>query len=621
MPTSYSPTAYVDGTSPWLEAANLNKAENAIAALASEKVEKSGDSMSGVLTLVGASTTSKVLSDEAGEYQEYPGVLPLRWGQASGTAAAPITVGRPNIKISRRENIDVTEMPNPAANDRNAALQVVSFGLVTSVPQVAAGHFLARGGGTTTGADVNAISGVGIVSNSGATGVGMGAYFEGRREVATANHYGVEITAFNNTATAPAYDAGGGLSDGGVGIWLPSRGASGQDNAVGIQLAGLDGSEWLYGLAAGGTSAVTSSLIRDDTDASTSYLIKGTHAGGAIRIDEGSGAVIIGRNVAATGPAFSNTVLEVFRSDMDADPVAVIGSEWTRKISLQLRNSLGSASLGIPNAANDFLTGTAQGDLAILSNDAGKFIHLGGTVSALRIGQDNSITIAANSSATAKFGTGMAAAAVDGGFRYDSTRKLLAFHDSVRERQWSSQGYRPYAYPIGGAPNLVTTTAQAIAANGGTVAIPIIVEGHMLLEAVSFWNTDAATARGPVEFAIYEGRLGNANSLDLITGAVGSLTTWTPSVASLRTITVTSGPKYLGPGAYWLVIKNNHASNTLGLGSVAAGTMALNTVQTKTLTTAAFGATLDFVAATWTKGTWIAGVRLQGRVFGQATAF
>lgn len=209
----------------------------------------------------------------------------------------------------------------------------------------------------------------------------------------------------------------------------------------------------------------------------------------------------------------------------------------------------------------------------------------------------------------------------EGEYAYDSTRKGMQYHEGVRKRFASCMGYMPYAYPIGGGPTQVTTTALAIAANGGNIAIAVVLEGHMLLESVSIWNTDAATARGPVEFALFEDRLDNANALPIVTGAVGSLATWTPSAASLRTISVTSPPIYLPPGIYWLLLKNNHASNTLGLGVTAAGTMAANTAQTKTLTTAAYGSTLDLVAATWTKIATVPGVRLNGRVLGQSAAF
>lgn len=209
----------------------------------------------------------------------------------------------------------------------------------------------------------------------------------------------------------------------------------------------------------------------------------------------------------------------------------------------------------------------------------------------------------------------------EGEYGYDSTRKGIQYHDGVRKRLASTMGYMPYAYPVGGGPTQTATTALAIAANGGNIAIPVVLEGHMLLDGVTFRNTDTATARGPAEFALYEDRLDNANALSLVTGAVGSLATWTPTVASNRTIAVTSPPIYLPSGSYWLLLKNNHASNTMGLGVTAAGTLATNTAQTKTLTTAAYGSTLDLVAATWTKIATVPGVRLNGRVFGQTTAF
>jgi hypothetical protein len=222
---------------------------------------------------------------------------------------------------------------------------------------------------------------------------------------------------------------------------------------------------------------------------------------------------------------------------------------------------------------------------------------------------------------TIKDALNTAALAAEGQHDYDATRKRVRYHDGVRERTVGGGGYQPYAYPVGGGPQQAYATAQALAAAGGTLAVPFTIDGSMLLESVSFWNTDAATARGPVEFALYEDRLGNANALPILTGAVGSLASWTPTVAAIRTITATGGPIYIPPGCYWLTLKNNHATVTLGLASAAAGTMAGNVGQTKTLTTSAFGATLDLVAATWTKVTWLPAIRLNGRSFGVAAAF
>jgi hypothetical protein len=207
----------------------------------------------------------------------------------------------------------------------------------------------------------------------------------------------------------------------------------------------------------------------------------------------------------------------------------------------------------------------------------------------------------------------------DGELSYDATRKLLRMFDSVRERNVMNAGFMPYAYPIGMSPSDVTTTALALAANGGSLAVPVVLDADMLLQSVSFWNTDAATARGGAEFRLYEDRLNNANSLNEIAGANGTLASWTPVAASIRTITP-AAPVYLAPGVYWLVLRNQSAAQTLGVGVAAAGTMARNTAQTKTLGSV-LGSTLDLVAVTWTKITTVPGIRLDGRVFGQSSAF
>lgn len=223
-----------------------------------------------------------------------------------------------------------------------------------------------------------------------------------------------------------------------------------------------------------------------------------------------------------------------------------------------------------------------------------------------------------------KYDTGSAAVTAEGDTRYESTRKDMLFHDGVRERGMNNKGFMPYAFPIGGGPGQAASgTAISMGASGGANAIPIVLEGHMLLQSVSVWTTDTTQTRGPLEFGIYEERLNNSNTLDLVTGAVGSLAAVAATVAVKRDIPVTSPPVYLAPGTYWLVLKSNgnNANATWTMGVTAVGAMAANTWQQKILTTSALGATLDFVAATWTKQTTIPVVRLNGRVFGQAASF
>jgi hypothetical protein len=177
-------------------------------------------------------------------------------------------------------------------------------------------------------------------------------------------------------------------------------------------------------------------------------------------------------------------------------------------------------------------------------------------------------------------------------------------------------GPMPYVYPIGGGPQDVPTTALALPAAGGSYAFPFYLASPMELTSVTVRNTDAATAR-TWEWAVYRQNYDtfSAGEEDLVKVTNSSGTqTFTPGAASNRTLGDTNDPTHLVPGLYWCVIRNAHATNTFGLGTQAAGTMALNTAQTKTL--ASLANPLDFTAATWTKVTSIPGVRLNGYHFG-----
>jgi hypothetical protein len=206
---------------------------------------------------------------------------------------------------------------------------------------------------------------------------------------------------------------------------------------------------------------------------------------------------------------------------------------------------------------------------------------------------------------------------------WQSTTKRLLLYDAQRERALSSVGWTPSALPLIYDPSAALTTAYALAANGGTLVIPILVTGHMLLQGVTVRNTDAASARS-WRWHLYEQYLNNGNAgentLTRIESGNGN-DSFTAAAASNRTLNGTSAPVYLAPGVYWLAIQNVHATSTFGLGSTAAGSaFAPNSAQSKTLAVP-LGATLDMVAATWTKLADIYGVRLNGRVFGQTTAF
>lgn len=218
-----------------------------------------------------------------------------------------------------------------------------------------------------------------------------------------------------------------------------------------------------------------------------------------------------------------------------------------------------------------------------------------------------------------RFGT-----TINPGARWDSTLRELRYHNSQRELS-ATAGWAPYAYP------LHTSLADAgagnvnLAANGGSVAVPVDVRGHMLLQAVTVRNGDTTTQRD-LEWRLYKQRLNNGNSgentLDEVPGANGTLS-FTPAASpSNRTSTPSSPPIYLAPGVYWLVLRNTSASQTFAtvVPTVSALSSSANLSQTKTLGSA-LGASLDFVAATWTKRSDYPLCRLDGRVFGQTAAF
>ena len=181
-------------------------------------------------------------------------------------------------------------------------------------------------------------------------------------------------------------------------------------------------------------------------------------------------------------------------------------------------------------------------------------------------------------------------------------------------------GWMPYSYPDGYSIS-GTITNLTIAANGGSLAVPISIAAPMSLKSVSIWSTDSDTAR-TWGWDLYRDNVNDellaSNSLTRY-ALCSANETFTPSAASTRTITSSTTVR-LSPGLYWIVIQNRHASNAFNIGAIAANAFAPNTAQTKT-TTNPNGATLDFVAVTWTKVTAAYCVRLNGEVFGGSAAF
>ncbi|PYE21320.1 hypothetical protein C7410_115163 [Paraburkholderia silvatlantica] len=187
-----------------------------------------------------------------------------------GSSSTPVTTIAPSVGISRYEainNIDTEGGQNPA-------LYVQTTGNNTSV-----GSTIAQAAGITANAqqigsgDVVAVYGTATQAGTLAGRWAYGGFFNANANVAGANAYAVETFQFNNTGADAPLTLGGipamvGLHVGAGGANLNTVGAWFGNNGGGTQFdAGLYFSP----------GAIKSNTIVDDTSASNSILVKGTH--------------------------------------------------------------------------------------------------------------------------------------------------------------------------------------------------------------------------------------------------------------------------------------------------------------------------------------------------------
>lgn len=188
-----------------------------------------------------------------------------------------------------------------------------------------------------------------------------------------------------------------------------------------------------------------------------------------------------------------------------------------------------------------------------------------------------------------------------------------------------ANGLAPFASPSGLSNAATSTTTLNLAAVsgglGGARAIPIVVPALMLLESLSIWSTDTANLRA-AEWALFwdQGEATTSTFVNLVSPLLGSAVgtfSFTPGAASVQTSTATGGPYRLAPGVYWLVIRNTSSARTFGLGSVAAGDLAIANHRQSTM--AAITVSLDISA--WTAANGIPLVRLNGRIGAESAGF
>jgi hypothetical protein len=214
-----------------------------------------------------------------------------------------------------------------------------------------------------------------------------------------------------------------------------------------------------------------------------------------------------------------------------------------------------------------------------------------------------------------------ALSAVEGAIGYDTDDDYVKVYDGQRDRVVSSVGWTPTGMPIPFDPGAALTNALTLAANGGSLAIPMQVPSDMLLYDVVIRNTDTGTQR-TWRWDLYVNKLNNGNGSENTADRIATCSaaeTFTPSgAASFRFLTA-SAVTYIPRGTYWLVVQCTHATNNFGFGTttVVSTNVMAGVVSGITKTTSnPNGATLDLVAATWTKQSATMGALLRGNVLG-----
>ena len=280
------------------------------------------------------------------QYDSYNGQVEA----ANGTTGTLDTVAGPFVKISRTGGPVNTACvgANPVDSECDATLAVYANGTAGSTVQTTAIYGAAMSSGTTEpGADAIGVTGSGRSVNA-STGIGTGAYLEGRRDNATGAALGAEIRTENDLAsTACGYNTTGiGVCDG---IWVTSTGA-GTDNDLSTALHVAAVTNGIYRWHAGVTiNAGSVSTYGIDNESSSTYGLydNGTHTyafvSGAAAGNVGIGTLTPTQPLDVIGPIRSS---QMFLVTSGVPTLSACGGGTP------------TANGGSTNAAGSFTTGT-----------------------------------------------------------------------------------------------------------------------------------------------------------------------------------------------------------------------------------------------------------------------
>lgn len=183
-------------------------------------------------------------------------------------------------------------------------------------------------------------------------------------------------------------------------------------------------------------------------------------------------------------------------------------------------------------------------------------------------------------------------------------------------------GWLPFVYPPAYSHGNAFGSSIGLNANVGAI-MPFMLSGNLLLQSVSFRASAGIGLAGALGWDLYfedtNDGLTAENTLRRVAQSNGTTAIATGGVSNNFTINALN-PTPIPPGVYWLIAQNRGGPDAIAILAQAAGVFNQNLLRTKTFSASGPGQTAEVVTSIAANTTSPA-VRLNGRVFGEATAF
>lgn len=296
-------------------------------------------------------------------------VLDVRNGTAASPTKIGVTVGFSRVDSTSRAELNEMGPEGTDGPDGATVLRAAIKGAATNQVQICA--VVASAWQTSTyegnGNDACPVYSKGRVSEGG-TGRAIGAYIESLREgVTSRGQQAVELRLNNSSGVADAFVVGGPSKS--MGVWINAGGNATSATAFQVGHAFGQVFETGFGFNEG---SITGSTLRDETESTRSFFIRGKHSKGSLVVAPSAGTVTLG----VEEPTSGTHLLELFNNGT-ADPIAKIGSGAAgASSSVEWHNAAAQMKVFISGGTNAFLSGTVNGDSGI-NFTPGKTFHIG----------------------------------------------------------------------------------------------------------------------------------------------------------------------------------------------------------------------------------------------------